>query len=59
MFPKVEAADCVTGLLHEDDQKSAKARIHVHRDVVLKAQILALIFADQFKIKANLIEYFL
>ena len=33
--PEVESADRKSGLPHEDDQKAAQARIHVHRDIVL------------------------
>jgi hypothetical protein len=36
VVPEVESADCESRLLHEDDEKSAKAGIHVHRNRVLQ-----------------------
>ena len=36
VVPEVESADCESRLLHEDDEKSAQASVHVHRNRVLQ-----------------------
>ena len=36
VVPEVESADCESRLLHEDDEESAQARVHVHRNRVLQ-----------------------